>query len=106
MSTTPAKEVKISEIQDLLKQGFTRLKKDDLGNGSIQEKYDLTTSQVKDLFQHEKLKGLKVKVPGVTVVDDVPELAPKAVKAPRAVTVGEPEASSAPTKSAEEDLFS
>lgn len=96
-----AKEVKISEIQDLLKLGYARLKKDDLGNGSIQEKYELTTSQVKDLFQHPKLKGLKVKVPGVTIVDDTPEVEPKAPKALEPA----PEIS-APVKDKEEDLFS
>lgn len=73
-----AKEVKISDIQGLLKKGFTRLKKKDAGYGSIQEHYGLTASQVAEIFANPKLKGLKVKFPTVSVVDDVPDAAPKA----------------------------
>jgi hypothetical protein len=48
----------------------------DLNNGlsrpQIQTKYNLTGKDLKDLFAHPKLKGLKTKVgPSFTLIDDV-----------------------------------
>lgn len=84
---TAAKEVKVSDIQGLLKKGFTRLKKKDAGYGSIQEHYGLTASQVAEIFANPKLKGLKVKFPTVSVVDDTPDVESK----PEKVSSEEPE---------------
>lgn len=42
-------EVKESEIVELLNQGYTWLKKDDLGYGSIQEKYAASEKQIMSL---------------------------------------------------------
>jgi hypothetical protein len=65
-------KVKIMEIVDLLKKGYTRYRKDNKGFGSIQEKYGLSVSQIKELFAHEGLKGLKTRTPGIEIIDDRP----------------------------------
>lgn len=75
--TTKKEDMKISakEVLSLLKQGYTRLKRDDLGYGSIQEKYGITTVQTIQLFTHSKLKGKKTIVPVIIeVIDDVNEI--------------------------------
>ena len=57
--------LKISEVLTALDNGMTR---DD-----IQEKYNLSTRQLKSIFQHPKLKGKKTKFIQVLVnlVDDL-----------------------------------
>lgn len=67
----PQKKVSLKEVRELLSKGFTRYKKDDKGYGSIQEKFHLTSSQVKGLFMHAKLRGLKTTMPGPEIVDDL-----------------------------------
>lgn len=57
------KQIKISDVLDLLKQGKTR--------ADIKEHYDLSHSGMKTLFQHEKLKGKKPhKQPDFELIDD------------------------------------
>ena len=51
--------IKVQDVLELLKQGYTRLAKDDIGKGSIQEHYGLNGTQVKQLFMHSKLKQRK-----------------------------------------------
>lgn len=83
------KQVKISEIIDLLGKGYTRLAKfDKTGTGSIQAHYGLTASQVKETFEHPKLKGKKTKVQSVEIVDDAPGVTPTIIKpkTPKAAT--------------------
>jgi len=69
-------EIKISDILQYLKEGYTRTKGEknyDASIGSIQEKYDLNKSQIFELFKHEKLKGRKTivkKAPAFVVLDD------------------------------------
>lgn len=65
-------QLKITEVQALLKKGHTRYRKDDKGYGSIQEHYGLSVAQTKELFLHEGLKGLKTKFPGIEIIDDRP----------------------------------
>lgn len=56
-----------------LKNGFTRLKKDDVGFGSIQEKYGLSVDEVKELFQTPSLKAKKTAIPKrkLEIIDDL-----------------------------------
>ena len=75
------KKVSIQEIIDLLGKGYVRLAKFDKGGGSIQEHYGLSASQVKEIFNHVKLKGKKSKVQTVDIVDDAPNVVPTVVKA-------------------------
>jgi hypothetical protein len=66
---------KVREILALLKQGYTRYAKDDMGYGSIQAHYGLTGVEVKELFQYEKLKARKTIVPKpkMVIIDDEEE---------------------------------
>lgn len=52
------------EILALLKQGYTRYEKDNLGHGSIQAKYNLSDTNVKRMFSHPDLKNKKTVEPG------------------------------------------
>lgn len=70
------KKLSILGIQNDLKEGLDRK--------AIAEKYGLKQSQVAELFQHPKLKGLKVKKPlleGIELIDDAPEKKVAAKKA-------------------------
>ena len=74
MSNIP--RIKISDILNYLKEGYTRTKTDknyDPEIGSIQEKYNLNKTQTFELFQHERLKGKKTivkRAPAFIIVDD------------------------------------
>lgn len=72
MNTSAKNQVSIKQLMNDLSNGMTRYKKDDFGNGSIEEKYNLTQAQVARIFKHDKLKGLKVK--GKTRIKDEFEL--------------------------------
>lgn len=67
------KQVKVSEILALLKKGVTRRKKEDLGFGSLEEMYSLTTSELRELSEHPKIKGIKTKIPTLLIIDDTEE---------------------------------
>lgn len=65
------KEIKISDIVALLKDGYTRWEKDATEAGkSIQTKFDLSFSECKSIFAHPKIKGLKTKIQSVKLIDD------------------------------------
>lgn len=61
--------VDVADVIKLLESGYTRYKKDDRGQGSVQEHYNLSFSQVKELFSHEDLKGIKTKLPKLIIID-------------------------------------
>lgn len=56
-----------------LKAGMTRYKKEDIGFGSIEEKYNLSKSDMRIICAHSKIKGKKVRVPSTVVVVDSEE---------------------------------
>lgn len=56
-------KIKVSEVLQLLKEGYTRFSKDDKGYGSIQEKYNLSALAVKKLFRTPSLKFKKTIIP-------------------------------------------
>ncbi len=61
------KEIKISEVLQLLQGGYTR--------DQIAVKYGISKKELKYLFQHPKLKGKKtIKGIGIVVVDDLEEM--------------------------------
>jgi hypothetical protein len=64
----PAKvQLTVSGIQADLNNGLTR--------AAIQAKYSLTGKDLKGLFSHPKLKGLKTKpAPAFELVDDTPDV--------------------------------
>lgn len=76
MPTEPVK-ISLKGIIADLENGLTRTKDDAHYNaeiGCIQDKYSLSASDVKTLFQHSMLKGLRtkaVKKPGFELIEDV-----------------------------------
>jgi hypothetical protein len=63
------REIKISEILNLLDKGYTR--------DMIKEHYSLTPKELKNLFTHPKLRGLKAKKAlSFEIVDDTVESKP------------------------------
>ena len=80
---TPVR-ITVSGILEDLHNGYTRTTSDKqyAGEGkSIEEKYNLSKTQVAQLFQHEKLRGRKTRVqeaPAFVLIDDTEEvLTPK-----------------------------
>jgi len=62
----PKTQLTVSGIQGDLNNGLTR--------PQIQAKYNLTGKDLKDLFSHPKLKGLKTKpAPSFVLTDDTPD---------------------------------
>lgn len=66
-ATTPRQvQLTVSGVQNDLKNGLSR--------PMIQAKYNLSSKDLKDLFSHPSLKGLKTKVaPGFILIDDTVE---------------------------------
>lgn len=70
--------IKISDILSMLKRGFARTPKEkcyDAAIGSISEHYGFDTKQIKEIFEHPKLKGkktirVKSEVASITIIDD------------------------------------
>lgn len=57
-------QVSISEVKELLERGYTRTKTAKGYNseiGSIEEYYNLPSTQVTEMFKHPSLKGIKTK---------------------------------------------
>ena len=64
----------VSQILEDLDNGFTWLKRDDLGYGSIQEKYGAKDQQITMIRKHPKLKDAETSVVIFNVIDDTDEL--------------------------------
>lgn len=69
--STSRPPIVVQDVLELLKRGYTRLTKHDLGYGSIQAHYNLSSTQVKELFSHPKLKMKKTIAPkaALNIVD-------------------------------------
>lgn len=65
-------EVNLTEktILDFLNSGVTWYKKDDLGYGSIEEKYNANPLQIEMIRKHPSFKGVKTKVTIFNIIDD------------------------------------
>jgi hypothetical protein len=70
--STQRPTIVVQDVLNLLKRGYTRYTKDDVGHGSIQSHYQLTGVEVKQLFAHSKLKARKTILPrtGLNIVDN------------------------------------
>jgi hypothetical protein len=60
----------VSAIKELLDNGYTWLKKDDLGFGSIQEKYQASDVQIQTIRKHPALKDLETTARIFVIIDD------------------------------------
>lgn len=63
--------IKPEDVLELIQKGYTRFKKEDEGYGNIEEKYNLSPSEVRRLFKHPLLSNKKRKVPGFVFADEV-----------------------------------
>jgi len=66
-------EIYVSQILEDLYNGLTWLKRDDLGYGSIQEKYNAKDQQIAMIRKHPVLKDAETTVTVFTVIDDTKE---------------------------------
>jgi len=67
------KSVSLSAIKEDLNNGLTKWKKDDIGFGSIEKKYNLLTNEAVELFSHPRVKTMETRIPTFIIVDDLPE---------------------------------
>ena len=80
----------VSQIKDLLDQGYTWLEKDNLGYGSIENKYGATAMQIATIRKHPKLKDLETNITIFNVIDDSDEstsLSPKQQRVVRSTEI-------------------
>ena len=63
-------EIYVSQILEDLDNGLTWLKRDDLGYGSIQDKYNAKDQQIAMIRKHPSLKDAETTVTVFTVIDD------------------------------------
>lgn len=67
-----ATEIKISEVIQLLKQGYSRYQKHEVEEGkSIQRHFGIRGAQLKQVLNHPRVKGIKRGPRAITIVDDV-----------------------------------
>lgn len=57
-------------ILDFLNSGVTWYKKDDVGYGSIEDKYNANPSQIEMIRKHPSFKGVKTKVTIFNIIKD------------------------------------
>lgn len=73
MAELAPKKVILSQVVEDLNSGLSRWKKDDIGFGSLEKKYNLQMSEMIQLLAHPKLKDVETKIPTFIIVDDIPE---------------------------------
>jgi hypothetical protein len=66
-------EIYVSQVLEDLNNGLTWLKKDDLGYGSIQEKYNAKDQQIAMIRKHPKLKDAETSIIIFSIIDDTDE---------------------------------
>lgn len=64
-------DLTLSTLITDLSNGLTWLKKDDMGNGSIQEKYNANDLQIKTIQKHPKLVGIEPSLTVFRIIDDM-----------------------------------
>lgn len=67
----------VSQIKQLLDEGYTWLEKDNLGYGSIETKYNANAVQIAAIRKHPKLKDLETNITIFNVIDDSDETTDK-----------------------------
>lgn len=67
------KSVTLSQIQEDLASGLTKWKKDDIGFGSLEKKYQLTLDEMVKLTAHPKVALMETRIPTFVIVDDLQE---------------------------------
>lgn len=67
------KKFTVTQFLTDLGSGYTWLKADNLGYGSIEEKYDLTINQIDEIKTYEKLKNAETTATIIIIIDDTKE---------------------------------
>jgi hypothetical protein len=65
------KQVKLSQIREDLNSGLTRWKKDDIGFGSLEKKYNLTMQEMIQLLANPKVASVETRIPTFIIIDDI-----------------------------------
>ena len=81
-------EIYVSQILEDLDNGLTWLKRDDVGYGSIQDKYNAKDQQIAMIRKHPKLKDAETNIIVFTVIDDTNESEDRAVQPTTSRTLG------------------
>jgi hypothetical protein len=81
-------EIYVSQILEDLDNGLTWLKRDDVGYGSIQEKYNAKDQQIAMIRKHPKLKDAETNIIVFTVIDDTNGSEDRAVQPTTSRTLG------------------
>lgn len=64
-------ELTLSQLIEDLNSGLTWLKKEDVGYGSIQEKYQANEMNIKTIQKHPKLVGIEPSITIFKIIDDL-----------------------------------
>ena len=64
-------DLKLSILLEDLNNGHTWFKKEDVGYGSIQEKYNATDYQIEHIKKHPQLKDVEPNIVIFNIIDDV-----------------------------------
>ncbi len=67
------KKVELLQVVEDLRSGLTRWKKDDIGFGSLEKKYNLTLPEAVELFNHPKIRNIETKIPTFIIIDNLPD---------------------------------
>lgn len=67
------KEVSLAQVKEDLNNGLTKWKKDDIGFGSLEKKYNLTMSEMIELLNHPRVKLMETRIPTFKIIDDLKE---------------------------------
>lgn len=63
-------DLTVSQLINDLNEGFTWLKKDDLGYGSIETKYNANSNQIAAIRKHPALKDAETSITIFNIIDD------------------------------------
>lgn len=69
-------DLQLSSLLEDLGNGLTWHKKDDVGYGSIQEKYNATDFQIQIIRKHPKLQNVEPTIVVFNIIDDTEQVAP------------------------------
>ena len=64
-------DLKLSILLEDLNNGYTWFKKEDVGYGSIQEKYNAADYQIEHIRKHPQLKNVEPNIVIFNIIDDV-----------------------------------
>ena len=68
-------DLTVSQLINDLNEGYTWLKKDDLGYGSIEVKYNANPNQIAKIRKHPKLKDADTTITVFNIIDDTSSIA-------------------------------